>query len=323
MESKEKKGEKGTRSKKQPSKKRPTNIIKKNPWILSTIVLVILVIILLITTYTSGSSGKTVGEDFVKFINSKGGAQIEYVQTNDFSSNLYEVIVSSGGSQIPVYITKDGNYFVQIVSELTEEEPGEITPPEQNIIKSDRPEVELFIWSYCPYGVQAQEPLAEVAELLGDYVDFKGVLYYDGHGEYETQQNKIQECIQKIDADKYWEYASGFVKDIYPQCGSSRDIDCDKTESIKLMNSLGINSNDILNCVDTEGDDLIAAASIRAKELGVTGSPSLAINNVIVQPSSRTAEGFKDSICMAFNNIPEECSTILDGDSSVAAAGNC
>jgi len=154
------------------SKKRPTNVIKKNPWILSTIVLFILVVILLITSYNSGISGKAVGENFVKFINSKGGAQIEYLQTNDFSSNLYEVIVDSNGNQVPVYITKDGNYFVQIISEIDDGETQEV-PQEntQEIVQSDVPLVQLFVMTHCPYGTQAEKGFLPAIEYLGDTID--------------------------------------------------------------------------------------------------------------------------------------------------------
>ena len=179
----------------------------------------------------------------------------------------------------------------------------------------------MFIWSYCPYGVLAQEPLAEVASILADKADFKAFLYYDGHGAYETQQNKIQACIQEKDKDKYWAYATGFVDDVYTACGQSKDIECNEEESIKLMKSLGINSDEIMSCVESEGADLIKADADYAKSLGVTGSPTVIVNGVKTNVG-RNAEAYKGAVCEAFNDAPEECGTVLDS-TSAAAAGSC
>jgi hypothetical protein len=315
--------------------------VKKNPWIISTVVLAIVAIVLLVVNFSSGGitgafsgvqmSGDDAGEKLVEFLNTRTGGGVEYQGFEDLG-NLYQVNVEYENQQLPVYITKDGEYFVQgaipmegqplIPPEDGQQPTQQQQPPPQNAPKSDKPKVELFIWSYCPYGVQAQGPLVDVASLLGDNADFEAVLYYDGHGAYETQQNKIQACIQKVDEDKYWQYAAGFVEDIYSKCGPSRDIECDKTESVKLMKSLGIDDSEVMSCVDDEGEDLIAEHSARAREYGVTGSPSLVINGVKVN-TARNAEAFKTAVCGAFNSAPSDCSTVLDSGSAAPAAGNC
>jgi len=219
-------------------------------------------------------------------------------------------------------VTKDGEYLVQGLTPLNRAQ--QTAPGQQelaDIPKSDKPEVELFIWSYCPYGVQAQGPLAEVVSLLGDSADFKTALYYDGHGAYETQQNKIQACMQDLGEEKYWDYVAGFVDNVYPVCGESRDIDCDRTESIKLMDSLGIDSSVVMSCVDSKGASLIGADAQKSQQSGVEGSPTLFVNGVKANVA-RTAEAYKTVVCSAFNEAPEECSTILDA-SAVASSGNC
>jgi len=267
--------------------------------------------------------GEDAGQTIVEYLNSRTGGGVEYISHEDIG-NLYEVTVSYQGQDVPVFVTKDGEYFVQGAVPIsdTPSTPNQNQDQQpQEVVKSDKPKVELFIWSYCPYGVQAQGPSAEVANLLGGTTDFEAVLYYDGHGAYETQQNKIQACIQEVAGNKYWDYATGFVKDIYPLCGASRDVECDKTESVNLMKSLGIDDSEVMSCVDERGEELIAEHSNRAKEYGVTGSPSLVINGVKVN-TARNAEAFKTAVCDAFNNAPEECSTVLDS-SSETAAGNC
>ena len=135
------------------------------------------------------------------------------------------------------------------------------------------------------------------------------------------QYHKIQACIQEIDKDKYWAYATGFVQDIYPKVSTSRDIDEDLSESVKLMKSLGIDDSAVMSCVEERGADLIAEHATRAQGYGVTGSPSIVINGVKVN-AARNADAFKTAICGAFNTAPSECSTALNADNA-AAAGNC
>ena len=296
--------------------------IKKNPWVLTTIVLGVLVIIALLNNgFALGISANKASQNLLEYYQNNGveGLSIESVEK---ISGLYQVNFEYQGNTVPMYVTKDGKYIAASLSPLIISDSEPKDTEQQNIPKSDKPKVELFIWGYCPYGVQAQGPLAEVASLLRDYADFKAVLYYDGHGAFETQQNKIQECIQEIAPEKYWDYAAKFVTDIYPKCGTSKDVDCDKTESVKLMKSLGIDSTKILSCVDEKGDDLLSTASSRAKSLGVTGSPTLVINGVKANPSSRTADAFKSSICTAFNTPPEACGEQLSAAENTAS-GSC
>ena len=308
-----------------------TEKMRGNPWIISTLVLGVLALILLVGNFSgtgnfiTGSviSEEDAGQTVIDFVQAQTNGEGELVEVSDFNDNFYEVIIMYQGNKIPLYLTKDGEYFTSSLIPLAEigEEAPEQTAQSTEVPKSDKPVVELFIWSYCPYGVQAQGPLAEVAFLLGDSADFESVLYYGGHGDYEIQQNKIQACIQEIAPDKYWDYAAGFVEDIYPVVSQSRDIEADKTESIKLMKSLGIDDSAVMSCVDSKGEDLIAEHAARAKEYGVTGSPTLIVNGVKVNVA-RTADAFKGAVCDAFNNAPEECSTTLDS-SATTTSGNC
>jgi len=299
-----------------------TKSLRQNPWIISTFILGLVVLILLIGNNLGGMTGNVIsstaaGEKLLSYYMQNGASDLE-IDSIEEMSGLYQINFKYQGTIIPVYVTKDGKYAGSL-SALSEEQTSTSST---EIPKSDKPKAELFIWSYCPYGVQALAPFAEVASLLGDNAEFSVVPYYDGHGAYETQQNKIQACIQENYKDKYWEYAERFVEEIYPICSTERTEECDKTESIKLMNSLGIDSNAVMSCVESQGEQLLTDASTRAKEVGVTGSPSLVINELKASPSSRTAEAFKDSICSGFNTAPSECETELDS-TSTTTSGNC
>lgn len=119
-------------------------------------------------------------------------------------------------------------YLSAVCSAFTDDSvPAECADVERdaealNITQSANPEVGLYIWSYCPYGVTAQLPFAQVAEALGESADFQIYLYYAGHGDYELQQNKIQSCIQDLGYEnEYWDYSQAFVNNIYPLVTSS------------------------------------------------------------------------------------------------------
>jgi glutaredoxin len=297
--------------------------MKKNPWIISTVVLAVIVLgfFAIDLFFDNEVSGDTAAQNLIDFAAAQG-AQLELVGVEEVGG-LYEITVKIQGQEGQFYVTKDSKYYSSMILplEMTETPAQPNQPEPTEVPKSDKPEVELYIWSYCPYGVQAQSPLSEVVSLLEGSIDVVAVPFHDGHGEYENQQNKIQSCIQEIDSSKYWDYATGFVEDIYSICGATRDAECDESESVKLMNSLGINSAAVLSCVETKGDELFSDAKALASQNGVSGSPTLIINGVKVN-SARTAEAYKTAICSAFNDAPEECGEVLDSEAA-AAAGSC
>ncbi len=85
--------------------------IRKNPWILSTIVLGFVLVISLF------SGGIAVGEDvgsnkaaqnLLSFINSQSSGQLIDLVGVSKKAGLYEVIISADGQSVPVYVTLDG-----------------------------------------------------------------------------------------------------------------------------------------------------------------------------------------------------------------------
>lgn len=292
-------------------------------WITSTFVLAAVLIVIAAYSLTGSSqiSESEASQKLMDFAESQG-AQLEVLEVNDRGS-LYEVVVTINGQEGPLYITKDGKNFVSAVVPLTgqaTQNTNTNTQTETNVPQTESPEVGLFIWSYCPYGVTALGPFAEVAKLLGDSANFKVYMYYAGHGAFEEQQNKIQACIQDLDyKTEYWNYATTFSNEIYEKCYG--DIDCDMTESISLMKKVGIDSEKVLECVNNKGDSLLESDFNAAKTVGVTGSPSLVINNVKTNVA-RNAEAYKGAVCSAFTSAPSDCDEALS-TTGATASGSC
>jgi len=294
--------------------------LSKNYWAIIAIVLAIILLSLFALGRTNCSSigADTVGEKVLAFANAQG-ADATLIEVTD-QGQVYEVVLEIQGQQIPVYATKDGENLISNLIPLTTEAIAETDSSTTEIPTSATPEIGLYIWSYCPYGVTALSPFAEVAKLLGDFANFKVHLYYAGHGDFEVQQNKIQACIQELGyTENYWDYAIAFANDIYTTC--SGNITCDLEKSTTLMDSLGINSKKVLTCVESDGESLLEEHYNSAKKVSVTGSPSLVINGVKANVA-RTAEAYKVAICSAFNSVPEECSAKLDSTAGTTT-GNC
>jgi protein-disulfide isomerase len=103
-----------------------TEKFRENPWMLATLVLGTVLLVFILYSFSGRLTGavissNTAGENFVNFINSQSLGNISLVNSTDFGSGLYEITVSSQGQDVPVYLTKDGKYFIQGVIPLTTE----------------------------------------------------------------------------------------------------------------------------------------------------------------------------------------------------------
>lgn len=288
-----------------------SSFLKKNPWMFSTFILGVLVLILLIGNFSSGTvSGKQVGEDFVNFINSRGGTQIEYVSYKDFGKDLYQINVLAEGQEVPAHITKDGKYFVQVVLNLEENatstQTSSSTPVE--IVKSDKPVVELFVMTHCPYGTQAEKGLIPTIKALGNLIDVKiRFVHYFMH-DPETNETPRQVCIREEQSDKFLPYLECFLEaGDYESCLTEAKVDVSKMEKC-ISNG---------NAAKYYEED-----SILSQGYGVSGSPTFVVNGIKVDSQKRDSASFLSTICSAFNNAPSECSSLeLSSESPSAGFG--
>jgi hypothetical protein len=312
-----------------------TESFRKNPWIVSTIVLGILSLILI--TGGFGITGNVISEDeageiFLENLQSQG-ADIEDIEiTNiDTQSGLYSIFFNYEGEEYPVpyYLTQDGA-FLGMMSEISETEDSDDSEEIQEIPKSDKPEVELFVMSYCPHGTQAEKGIIPVLEVLGDKIDFRmRYVSYLMHGEKEADENLREYCIQEIAPDKYLEYmicyleGDGIESDGYIMNGN--DVN-------KCLNQAGIDKNTLEICMNEADEKFSITENIEDEsswlsgyypkfnvdaelneQYGIQGSPTLVINGQIVS-SGRDSASYLDVICSAFNEVPEECSAELSSE---------
>lgn len=301
--------------------------ISGNPWIAVSIVLGIAVIILLFLVLRGGITGNVISGDnagttIIEYLNEKTGGGVEYVSNEDIGS-LYKIMVSYQGQEIPVYTTKDGKYFVQGAIPMTGEaidNPATDAETPTEVTKSDKPKVEAFIFSYCPYGLQFEKALSSVYDLLKNNADINIVAIGAMHGEYEKIETLRQISIEQLyGKDKLFAYLKEFNANT--NIGScSGDDACLNKYLPAIYTKLGIDKTKVENYMKADALTIYDEQNARANELGISGSPTFVINDAKVQVG-RTPDAIKQAVCDAFNTAPSECSQTLSTASPSAGFG--
>lgn len=183
--------------------------------------------------------------------------------------------------------------------------------------RTNKPDVKLFVMSYCPYWTQAEKWILPVINLLKNKINFSiKFVNYSMHGKKEVKENTLQHCIQKEESTKYKNYLKCFLKEWNSE-------ECLKENWIK-------NNEKIKNCIAKVNAkyDIKWILDDKSKYIGwrfpfypvdnrlnkkywVQGSPTLVINWVIAHPKNRSPQSYLDLICKYFKNRPAECNKKL------------
>ncbi|MFH0867888.1 MAG: hypothetical protein V1831_01125 [Candidatus Woesearchaeota archaeon] len=324
-------------------------IKKSDMWKIATALAVLL---LIISIFTGGFRGNKEGITGVVSADKAAQSAIDYINNNliqsgtpaalkdvSESSGVYTIGISVGSQDYVSYVTKDGKMLFVEGMDITQEAEKPTTQPQptQGIQKSDKPEVELFVMSHCPYGTQAEKGIIPAVKALGDTIDFKiRFVYYAMHGETEVKEELRQYCIQKEQNDKFLDYLTCFLKG---------------GESEPCLTEAKVNVEQMNNCVKEADKEFEISANLDDKskwlggnfpkfnidaglnsKYGVGGSPTLVINGAQVS-SSRDSASFLKTICDSFNNAPGACNEEFSsaqpspgfgfGESDSAIAATC
>lgn len=184
--------------------------------------------------------------------------------------------------------------------------------------KLEKPEVELFVMSHCPFGTQIEKGILPVLELLGDKIDYSiKFCTYAMHDKEELDEQTLQYCIQKDHKDKYIAYLKCFLKEgKTDECTEEAEIDkkalelCTKAadEQYKITESYNdkstwLNGRFPIFDIDKESNE----------KYDIHGSPGFVVNGVIAQ-AGRDAASLLDAICTGFKDKPEECEEELPAE---------
>lgn len=297
--------------------------LSKLATIFSTLIVGIFIGALILTLVNVGVSQETAGEKAAEYITGNFlGAQGMTAEVAEVAKEggyyAVNINIMQGGSkkdEAIVYVSKDGkSLFIGSAYDMTEKlSPitGATTAAVPEVPKSDKPVVELFIMSYCPYGLQMQKGFLPVMKLFGDKIEASVKwVHYIMHGEKEATENTRQYCIQEEQQDKYFDYANCFVLagEVDKCLGEAR---IDRTKLTKCMNRV---TEEFKVAEDIASGEQFPKYKVTMEEsqgYGVQGSPAIVINGKMVS-IGRDAESIKKAICAAFNTEPSECEETLD-----------
>jgi hypothetical protein len=207
----------------------------------------------LILALTLGGGNKVPGEKSMAEVKTEVDSYIKGLANNDASvdsitdvGGLYALKLTVAGMQYDSYASKDGKLLFPQGIDLTQQLDvgGDTsTPAPTNVPKSDKPVVELFVMSHCPYGTQSEKGMLPVARTLGDKIDFKiRFVYYAMHGALEVNEQVIQYCIQDEQSDKFIKYLACFLNSTdggsavtTNNCLTQANVDKAKLENVRLV----------------------------------------------------------------------------------------
>ena len=144
-----------------------------------------------------------------------------------------------------------------------------------------KPTLELFVMSYCPYGVQAEEKLIPIVKEFGDKIDFK--LQFIAQ---ENEETSAQDITPFTSLHGYPEVAENIRQLLIAQEYPDRYLDYILCRGKKLDKSwedcaqkLGIDVAKIQELFDSpEAEQLFRENIKRAAELGVRASPTIFVD---------------------------------------------
>lgn len=183
------------------------------------------------------------------------------------------------------------------------------------VAKKEKPQVELFLMSHCPYGVQMLKGMLPVVEELGDEVDFElKFVNYAMRDRQEIDEQLNMYCIQKEQQDKFIDYLNCFVED---------------GNGARCLTSVNIDTTQLATCVEQADAQygISAAYADRSTWVGqfpsfsihdeenerynVLGSPHLVVNEA-EPPAGRDPQSLLNAVCQGYEEQPAACNTQLD-----------
>lgn len=308
----------------------------KTNLILSLVAVVVILIVVALVNFggpmfkftknLTPDQAKAKAEEFINK-NLVQGTTASISEVTDFSSSLYKLTVKVGTNSIDSYISKDGKEFfpqsmnidevnnaAQKAATGTDTTAAATPATPTNVPKSDKPTVELFVMSHCPYGTQIEKGILPVMATLGNKADISiKFVNYAMHGQIEVEDNIRQYCISKEQPAKYSNYLTCFLKaGDFKGCLASTGVDQGKLDSCFKATDAKYNLLKNFNDKSTWNGSFPPFSIDEAlnKKYNVQGSPTLIINGTSVE-SNRDSASLLATVCAGFKNKPAECDAKL------------
>ncbi|MEK6875517.1 MAG: thioredoxin domain-containing protein [Nanoarchaeota archaeon] len=267
-------------------------ISKVRTWQIISGVLFIALMISLFMGFKGGVTGNVISENeagasLVSYLNAQTGGGVEFVSSAD-KGNLYEISVSYQGQNIPVYITKDGEYFIQEINPIT----GEVikdnsiatsnsivdinmeTLIDDDAVKGDdnAPVIMVEFSDYeCPYCGRHFEQT--YSQIIQEYVDTGKVklVFRDFPLSFHPNAQKAAEAAECAgEQNKYWEMHDKLFEN--QQALSVKDLK-------QYAKEIGLNTAKFNSCLDSgEMASEVSKDMQDGQAAGISGTPGFIIN---------------------------------------------
>ena len=247
-----------------------------------------------------------------------------------------KVFVSKDGSLLSLGPTYNLNkpHLSQVANKSTSSKTAKI-PQRQ------KPTIEMYVMSGCPFGLQAEESLEPVVKLLKDKINFTPhfIFYkkYRGggsnycldeenrfcsmHGVEEAREDIRQLCIWNQQKTKWWDYIQKFNKECSIDQTTGITANCSK----KVATKVGLNFAQIEKCLKVSAQKLAAKEQSLTEKKGISGSPTILINGTRYN-GSREPNTILSTICNSFKGKkPQACKRKIAGGNvnKAASQGGC
>ncbi len=257
------------------------------------------------------------------------GLSAKIIDSNDLGNGLYalnfEVYQNGTKADSGVIYANNNNLIIGQVFDLSKPIEAPKTPAATAStapVKSDKPVVDLYVMSFCPFGNQSEDTMLPAYNALKSKIDFKvhyivnvnGDTVQSLHGLKEVLGNEREACVLKgYGMDAWFKYATY----VNTNCGGDGSCWLDAAKAA------GADSAKVGACVTSDGLALMKVSAAESTAAGAEGSPTLIINGVKSNAAYQygNSEAYKTAICSAFNTAPSECSIQLSAQTSPASVG--
>lgn len=188
----------------------------------------------------------------------------------------------------------------------------------------NKPQLDFFVMSFCPYGNSAEQAIAKTYAALKGKADFKPhYIYYENyqgggsdycldneskycsmHGATEARENIREQCVEEqYGLDAWFDFALKIDSDC-----TTQNVD---TCYVNVAKGLGYDVDAIKKCFDTNALTYAAEDARLMKLFGASGSPSVYIDGQSYS-GPRTGTGYEAGLCNAFDSDkPSACDGLV------------
>ena len=220
--------------------------------------------------------------------NDKANISIDNVKETNGVYEFQLTLKDQNNQKFISYITKDGKILftsgIKVEQLFKQQSPTQNQPTKKqscnDLKKSNTPKLTAYVMANCPYGLQMQRVFKNIINansasqnnLRVEYIfnpnsNFKTGELDSLHGKEEATENLRQICIREEQSALYWPYVSCYMQK--------------ENNSQNCLAQTGINVSTLNSCMTDKNRGLKYAKKDfeDTEKLGVSGSPTLVLNN--------------------------------------------